>query len=279
MPDNSSFPSNLGVDSPVMAFNVTRVCVLLPLSTVVLFLGYRRWRQQRSSSHADMFTYHNAALELICNVGTAAYVYGTYADVPCLQVAGLWFSWMALCGEICFHLLTCVERYLAVVRPVTYRALGAARGVRLRNVVVACVWLLCLLCSSVETWLPLQTASTFSIQLICILTVSLLVVSFCSVSVLLVLVRPGPGDVAGDRQQVDQPKRRAFVTVATITAALSLWFVGLVAGFSLDLSFQDSDLGFVLRASSYWFMMPGSLVLPLLYLYRTGHIGRNSGSH
>ncbi|XP_055361025.1 uncharacterized protein LOC129603513 [Betta splendens] len=270
-PEDSSSPAGVNVS---MAFNVSRVCLLLPLSSFVLLLGYRQWQQQRSfgsMSHADVLTCHNAALQLVCSLGTAAYVYGTYREILCLQVSGWWISWMVLCGEIAFHLLTCVERYLAVVHPVLYRALKSERGVRIRNVSIVCAWLLCVMYSTAASCFK----ADFHMQVLCVLGLSLLVVSFCSVSVLRALLGPGPGE----RERVDPVKRRAFVSVMAITAVLWLWFVGLVVGFTLSLSFQCSHLSLLLRASAYWFMMPGSLVLPVLYLHRTGQIrcSRNRG--
>lgn len=45
-------------------------------------------------------------------------------------------------GEILFHILTCVERCLAVVHPVPYLRLKNKRGVRIQAVSTGCVWLL-----------------------------------------------------------------------------------------------------------------------------------------
>ncbi|KAJ4945170.1 hypothetical protein JOQ06_013706, partial [Pogonophryne albipinna] len=80
-------------------------------------------------------------------------------------------------GESLFHVLTCLERYLAVVRPIIYLRLRNVQGVRIRNISIG-------------------------------------------LSVLCVLIRPGPGN--GER--VDQSKQSAFYTVTAITAAL--WLLG-----------------------------------------------------
>ncbi|KAI3376422.1 hypothetical protein L3Q82_016443 [Scortum barcoo] len=126
MSDNFSSPTNTTLlyecfDVHVIifisgAFAITKFFLQLPLSIFILHLGHQRWRQQRSfktTSHSDFFTLHMAALELISELGSA------------------------------FHILTCVERYLAVVHPVTYLGLKQSGGIRIRNISTGCVWLLC----------------------------------------------------------------------------------------------------------------------------------------
>ncbi|KAK2899526.1 hypothetical protein Q8A73_012655 [Channa argus] len=152
-----------GLMSKVCIF--TNIFLLLPLSLHVLFLGLQRWWHQRSfatTSHSDILTYHSAAMELICVLGTS------------------------------IHILTCVERYLAIVHPVIYVGLRQSRGVRIRNVSIG-------------------------------------------LSVLCVLIRPGPGNMGVNREQnyID-------------------WCVVVASGNLVTL--------------------PSSSVLPLLFLHRAGKL-------
>ena len=95
-----------------------------------------------------------------------------------------------------FHMLTCVERYLAVVHPVIYLSLRRERGIRIRNISFGCVWLLSFGASliSFDNVLVNMDVSLFIF--------SLFVISFCSLSVLCVLIRPGPVEQGGDREIV-----------------------------------------------------------------------------
>ncbi|KAK2863359.1 hypothetical protein Q5P01_002892 [Channa striata] len=124
----------------ISAFLFTKLSLLLPLSLLVLFLGVQRWRRQRSfatTSHSDIFTYNSAALELIYVLGVISYYCGKEFRVLELMTLGyLYFFSPVLPGETCFHILTCVERYLAVVHPVTYLTLRQSGGVRIRNISV-----------------------------------------------------------------------------------------------------------------------------------------------
>ncbi|KAI9524415.1 hypothetical protein NQZ68_018098 [Dissostichus eleginoides] len=86
-------------------------------------------------------------------------------------------------------------------------------------------------------------------------------------SVLCVLIRPGPGEQGGDRKIVAQLKRRAFFTIVAILAVMLvnccanlMWFVSAVSGETIcEMAVADN-----------WLSLPGSLVLPLLFLQRAG---------
>ncbi|KAG8005896.1 hypothetical protein GBF38_004938 [Nibea albiflora] len=159
--------------------------LLLPLFILVLYLGYQRWRRQHSvatattTSHSDVFTFHMVVLELLGILGSSFYCYGIYTNQREEMSYGLHVYFIVSPGQTLFHLLTCVDRYLAVVHPVTYLRLRQAGGVRIRNVSIG-------------------------------------------LSVLCVLIRPGPGEVGGNRRQVDQSKQRAFHTISVIMAVLLL---------------------------------------------------------
>lgn len=282
---NSSFPSNSSLGFPVYhcfnstvttliysTFNITRVVLLLPLSILVLYLGHQRWRQQRSfttTCHSDIFTYHTAAMELIWVLGSAFFFCGSTADLPQMITGGVCLSSITYCGENFFHLLTCVERYLAVVHPITYLGLRKARGVRIRNISIGCVWLLSLVLASVII-IP-KHPIVDSILSLCLLVFSLVVLSFSSLSVLHVLIRPGPGNRGRDKDRIDQSKQKAFITITVITGMLWFWFVGFLVSISLEASPQlRPSVGCVAKASALWFNLPSSLVLPLLYLHRAG---------
>ncbi|KAK2899495.1 hypothetical protein Q8A73_012624 [Channa argus] len=109
---------------------------LLPLFILILFVGYQRWRKQRSgspavmNSHSDIFTYNMVTLELISICGTCLNCYAAYNNVPDIMMVGMWIVAIISPAQNLFHILTCVDRYLAVVQPVTYLRLKQTGGVR-----------------------------------------------------------------------------------------------------------------------------------------------------
>lgn len=243
-----SLPSNSTLNSPghhcskftVVAiignsFTFTRAALLIPLSILVLGLGHQR-RQQRHSvtSHSNIFTYHTAAIELVWSFGSGLFFGGFSAGHQEITGMGYFLAALSLFGENLFHLLTCMERYLAVVYPIIYRGLKGAPGVRIRNVSTACVWLLSFVWSSfkITNEDPTADISLFLFPLL----LSLVGASFCSLSVLCVLMRPGPGDREQGKKQVKQSKRKAFLTIAAITGVQWFWFLGPLVATALNTS-------------------------------------------
>ncbi|XP_035814022.1 uncharacterized protein LOC118471782 [Amphiprion ocellaris] len=252
------------------AYNATRFLLLLPLSIFILYLGYQRWRRQRSfksTSHSDVFTFHNAALQLIGVLGALLFLFGHYFDLRVLRNVGFLCTSTLYLGENYFHILTCVERYLAVIHPVTYMGLRNSRGVWIRNICIAVAWLQTFIWSCAFRLFPTFPLIPFLIQFVA----SSVIITSCSLCVLCALIRPGPGEGGRDREHVDQSKQRAFYTITAILAVLWLWFVG----FTISKAVGDSPVlnsNCALRSSGYWFSLPSSVVLPLLYLHRTGKL-------
>jgi len=207
-------------------------------------------------------------LEFIGVVGETMSCYGIYTDGQFIIEVGSGIFTVVSPGQTLFHLLTCVERYLAVVHPVIYLRLRQGVGVRIRNISIGCVWCICFISASLQVIILGTVISDFVL-----LVFSSIVVCFCSISVLLVLIRPGPGEGGGNRERVDQSKQRAFYTIMAIMAALLLRFLSNLVFTSLYISSVLGDCGEkVLMWSLIWFAVPSSLVLPLLFLQRAGKL-------
>lgn len=100
---------------------------------------------------------------------------------------------------------------------------------------------------------------------------SLVVFSFCSFAVLRVLRQPSVGGEV--KQRVDQSKQKTFNTIKTIMGTLVLRIVGNlvcnVINVRQQFSLKDQCMVIIL---SFWFGLPSSLVLPLLFLQRAGKL-------
>lgn len=85
---------------------------------------------------------------------------------------------------------------MAVIHPVTYLRLKTETGVRVRNISIGCVWLLC---SFTLGLLISYSQDLPSMPFFLFFAFGMFVTSFCTLSVLRALIRPGPGEVGGDR--------------------------------------------------------------------------------
>lgn len=246
------------------SFNVTQILVLLPLSIFILNLGFQRlWQTSHSvtastTSHSDSFTYHMVSIELVGVLSCTVSLYGICIknDVVvfyCIDV--FYFTWY---GEIFIHILTCVERYLAVVHPVTYLSLRKEKGIRIRNISIGCVWLFSLI------GLSAVIKESYIVSDITLLLFATIIISFCSISVLCVLILPGPGEHGEGR--VDQTKQRAFYTIMIILCILVIRLTCSLVWAGLEL-LHDTNCCLVLLYG-FWINLPSSLVLPLLFLLR-----------
>ena len=274
---NSSFPSFLHCFFTTPSsfiftfFSITYAFLLLPLCVFVLYRVLQEWWKKPSNSlaptmsHSDIFTFHLALLDLIGAFGGLVSCCGIYVEDLNILSWGILFASFILNGESFFHILTCVERYLAVVHPITYLRLRNERGIRIRNISIGCVWLLCFVAMGF-----LKIENIFSSMDLCFLIIAITTMSFCSLSVLCVLIRPGPGEQGGVRERVDQSKKRAFHTIVIILGVLVMRFAWGLARAIIFLS--DGSNYCVIMTSGFWFYLPSSLVLPLLFVHRTEKI-------
>ncbi|KAL7375753.1 hypothetical protein ABVT39_023037 [Epinephelus coioides] len=278
---NSSFSSNDSLHDCRFArpasflfitYYITRILLLLPLCILVLYLGLQRRQRQRSTStatmmtHSDSFTYHMVTMELVGLLGNIFGLCGVVLYRFDILSLGKYFSIFTWHGETFFHILTCVERYLAVIHPITYLSLRGERGIRIRNISIGCVWLICVgvaICITLKYFIHVA---------FCLLILSLIIVSFCSLSVLCVLIRPGPGEQGGDRERVDQLKRRAFYTILAILGVLLLRSSGNLAWDFVHMLGQDMTVNSSFSSSDTLhdcrFARPASFLFITYYITR-----------
>ncbi|CAB1440222.1 unnamed protein product [Pleuronectes platessa] len=249
-------------------FTFTNILLLLPLSISVLVFGVQQRRRRRgavATDPIDVFTFHMVAMELMGMCGSVSCCCG--ALLQHVRMVGVGCNMFAIisCMKMFFHVLTCVERYLAVVHPITYLRLSKRGGVMIRNISIGCVWLIS---SGVMTLRFTLTPNFIMILFFCNLSFSLIVASYCSLAVLRVLIGPGPGE-GGRKGSADKLKRRAFFTIMVIMAVLLMRFGGNLVCLSLaSSSVLGHSLGCAVQVSGIWFCLPSSYVLPLLFLQR-----------
>ncbi|XP_042567362.1 C-C chemokine receptor type 8-like [Cyprinus carpio] len=194
--------------------------------------------------------------------------------VNCLTfVLSHWFSFIVdfklflvgiiISGRPLFQCLMCVERYLAVVHPVTF-----LKYKPLRYRVICCIvsWIIilgsCLCCIFtillhyiVHMWfLSVQFLVFFLIQL------------FCLVAVLRALKQSGPGERGRERGEENHMKRRAFNLILITTVTMVITHVPYcISGFITIITEKRFDAQWV--PGLFCYVLAG-FVQPVLYLHR-----------
>ncbi|XP_068164653.1 uncharacterized protein [Antennarius striatus] len=253
----------------MVAFSVTNILFLVPLYFLVLSLGVQQLRRSFGRvlySHADVCTYNMVVIELVSILGSALTCGGILADAHWLTKVGIYLLTVNLSAQSMFHVLTCGERYLAIVHPMSYRSLQSARSVWVRNATVGVSWLL----SFSSAWfMSFQNPFTSTIPSICLTALTCVFVFYCCISALCVLIRPGPGERGGTRQRAGPSKLKAFHNILVILGVLVFRFVAMLL---IPVAFLSPGTGSRERCGLWlglvWFCLPSSLVLPLLFLSR-----------
>lgn len=241
---------------------------ILPLYICVFVVSCQQWKKCRSASHSDICTIHICVMEVLAFFGLLLYVCAPYIRVPYLDHYGTFIMGLMAPGTTLLHLLTCVERYLAVVHPVTYyQDLKQMVAVKIRNVSIGCIWLLCL---SLTCLFDVFWVYTYFVLVL--LAISLILVSFCSFSILVILMRPRPSaDVSINTCRVDRKKRRAFNIVILIDGVLLLKFMSAMITQVFYLKYVNV-YAHVLMWCLAWLNLPSMLLLPLVFLHRAGRL-------
>ncbi|XP_067280750.1 hydroxycarboxylic acid receptor 2-like [Pseudorasbora parva] len=177
---------------------------------------------------------------------------------------------LSITGRPLFQCLMCVERYLAVVHPVTFLKY---KPLRYRAICCTAAWIItlgsCFFCNFTLASLNIEAyAWLFSTAFLLYLFIQL----FCLVAVLGALKQSGPGEIGREREEENHMKRRAFNIILITTVSMIIQNVPFtITGFSIILTKQNIlDIWF---PAILCYVLSGFLQ-PFLYLQRTGKLFR-----
>lgn len=250
-----------------MAFAITSLLVLLPLYIFILYKGVQQWRQQQTKTtigHTDIFTYHMVVIELLSVIGSIVLTFGASTKLSWLLQMGVILLSLNYFGQVFFHVLTCAERYLAVVHPIIYLRLKNGKGIKIRNTGIGCFWLLCLAWGSTIT---MHTKSYFNF--IILLFTTLVLISISIMNLLIVYVLIGLGPKGRRKQQSDPSKLKVLFTTMAILGTLLfrfLWSIASIVVMNSEHIEESKKCSFSI--SLLWVNIPSSLVLPVLFLQK-----------
>ncbi|XP_051734919.1 uracil nucleotide/cysteinyl leukotriene receptor-like [Ctenopharyngodon idella] len=179
----------------------------------------------------------------------------------------LFLQGLILTGRPLFQCLICVERYLAVVHPVTFLKF---KPLRYRVICCTVVWIIILGSCFYSLFIVISQNVVhiwfFSTQFLLFLSIQL----FFLVVVLRALKQSGPGERGREREEENHIKRRAFhLILITFVSMTFIYIPYSITGFCVIVTQQNHQV--------YW--LPGlvcyvlaGFVQPVLYLHRTGKL-------
>ncbi|XP_050948641.1 chemokine XC receptor 1-like [Labeo rohita] len=185
-----------------------------------------------------------------------------------LRIVSYFLQGPGIAGRPLFLCLICVERYLAVVHPVTFLKY---KPLRYRVICCSVVWIItlgsCLFCMFILMALNVVAHGWFfALQFALYLSIQL----FCLVAVLRALKQSGPGDRMREREEENNIKRRAFYLILITTVNTIFIYVPFTASGIVRIVMKQNSLP--LRLSALICYALAGFVQPVLYLHRTGKL-------
>ncbi|KAJ8397588.1 hypothetical protein AAFF_G00438640 [Aldrovandia affinis] len=238
---------------------VSNVLVGLPINVWVLWLIVRGLEVVLAS---EIFTLNLAALELIYCLQVPLILLNYLVLNSILSKPLSFFYGLIIFGRPLFQCCVCVERYLAVLHPLTFLRY---RPLRYRVGCSALVWMITF--GGCSAYVFLQHLLNYAFGVLIILLLS--VMSFCCLAVLRALRSPGPGE--GEGQGPHLAKKRAF-RIITVNLVITLAaYLPLIVASSLHSQISDRSF-YTVDGTCYSISVFCSFVQPLHFLSRAGKL-------
>ncbi|XP_067231456.1 C-C chemokine receptor type 8-like [Chanodichthys erythropterus] len=220
------------VDSRIFVFSISFLFGL-PTHSYVIWLIIRG----AGSGVASEFFFFNLS---VCEIGNSlSSMFGLLSYLfSSFTILTYFLQGLGIIGRPLFQCLMCVERYLAVIHPVTFLKY---KPLRYRAICCTLAWITtlgsCLFC--IFTLIPFNMKPYvwfFSTAFLFFLSIQL----FCLVAVLRALKQSGPGERRREREKENHMKRRGFYLILISTMNMVIQYVPFtITGFFVILTQKD----------------------------------------
>lgn len=229
------------------------VLIGLPIHTCVIWLIFTG-----NGAASEVFALNLATSEVVFCLGSIVYLFRHQSLLECMY----FFTVFLFIARPLFQSYICVERYLAVIEPVLFLKL---KPLRYRLVVSALGWLIALTCCFVAAF---QNLVTVLLLMSIVNIVLLLLMLFCSLTILKALTEPGPGEGRREVGRANQANMKAFKIILVLL--LSLLFNDIIGITGIVTFF--TEVGIEVKIYYYntifFIMIFTGFIQPLLYTKR-----------
>ncbi|MBN3315093.1 P2RY6 protein, partial [Atractosteus spatula] len=226
----------------------------LPANVLVLWVLLRN---KTDFSTAAVFTLNLAVMDTLYCLSSPLDIYNYYclrSDI--IYRISLFFYGLNEIGGPLFLSSICVDRYVAVVHPITY--IGFKDG-RYRLLGCGVIWAT----TTAYCFFSSYTRAMFYSQILTVCYSAVLVLMvFCNLSILRGLAQSGPA-----RETIHPMKRKAFKSVLCILFIMLANYAPVMVVLQLGSSLPAHVLECYVIPAAYFFITISSFVQPVTYLY------------
>ncbi|XP_064164391.1 proteinase-activated receptor 3-like [Anguilla rostrata] len=226
----------------------------IPANLMVLWLLHKN---KGDSSSSDIFIRHLAILDIFfCLLPPLE-----LANKVFLTISSIWYVLRFFYGvkdsSLLFLSCICMDRYMAVLHPITFTELKDRSH---RAVCAAVVWLITLAYAAAKC---AGNIPHFEKAFVVMILAAFAFMLFCNVAILNALRKSGPG-----RDEMHPVKKRAFKMVLIILAIIVFNYFPPVALFPFQEHFSQNVFHCNVNYVAFGFMDISSSIQPVLYLSR-----------
>ncbi|XP_035803164.1 proteinase-activated receptor 3 [Amphiprion ocellaris] len=234
------------------ALQFTNMFLGIPANLMVLWLIHKN---KGDSSTSDIFILHLAILDvLFCLIPPLE-----FANIVFLTASSPWYVLRFFYGmkdsSPLFLSCICMDRYMAVVHPITFTELKDRQH---RAVLAIVVWLIILAYAAAKC---VGNIHNFEKVFTVMILAAFAFMVFCNIMILWVLKQSGPG-----RDEMHPLKKRAFKMVLIILAIIVFNYFPPVALFPFQEYFSPDVFRCYIHYIAFGLMDFSSTIQPMLYL-------------